>query len=67
MPDDAVLRPAEDMIVPTENTIRNGCSTAENGSKQYRTNVSFVVDALKTGVENMVNMQITVKTIYQSG
>ena len=65
--ENGVLRPAEDMIVPTENTIRNGCSTAENGSKQYRTNVSFVVDALKTGVENMVNMGITVKTIYQSG
>lgn len=55
------------MIVPTENTIRNGCSTAETGAKQYRTNVTFVVDALKEGTENMVQMAITVKTIYQSG
>ena len=48
---DGVMRPAEEMIVPTEGTIRNGCSTAENGAKLYRTAITFVADALANGVD----------------
>ena len=61
------MRLAEDAFLPSENTLRNSCSSAENGALFYSTRVELTVDVSGRGLENRALTQIQCKAIYQQG
>mmetsp|Transcript_13546 Transcript_13546/g.40339 ORF Transcript_13546/g.40339 Transcript_13546/m.40339 type:complete len:275 (+) Transcript_13546:195-1019(+) len=64
---DGAVRLAEDAFLPSENTLRNSCSSADHGALFYSTRVELVVDSQGRGLENRALTQIQCKAIYQQG